>query len=146
MADNQPRTTARGVILLLVLLVACQPSLDGTWSGYDEAGDAVSLTFGPSNSLEITTDAGAVSPSLADATLEYEVLDEVYPRQLHAVFAMGDTLRHREPIGIYKIDQGRLVICPVTVTQRTISGFPIGEPSYEWPSEFSGNCYGLDRS
>lgn len=39
----------------------------------------------------------------------------------------------------------RLTICDATETQRTIGGFPIGEPRYTWPTEFSGDCYGLDR-
>ena len=47
--------------------------------------------------------------------------------------------------GIYKIEARRLIICDVTETQRTIGGLPIGEPRYTWPTEFSGDCYGLYR-
>ena len=25
-------------------------------------------------------------------------------------------------------------------------GLPIDEPEYTWPTEFSGDCYGLDRN
>ena len=78
--------------------------------------------------------------------VKYDVLDEVFPRQLYVVVEMGDTLRRSQPLGIYKIEGRRLIICDVTITQRTMAGLPVGEPDYEWPTEFSGDCYGLDRN
>ena len=146
MINSKPRATAIGIVFLLLSVSACQPDLQGTWSGYDSGGEAVSLTFGTNRSLQIVTPAGDVASSLPGGTLKYDVLDEVYPKQLYMVVEMGDTLQHREPLGIYKIEGGRLVICQPRVTQRTISFIPVGEPSYEWPTEFRGDCYGLDRS
>ena len=94
----------------------------------------------------MATAAGdAVSPP-PGGIVKYDVLDEVFPRQLYVVVEMGDTLRRSQPLGIYKIEGRRLIICDVTITQRTMAGLPVGEPDYEWPTEFSGDCYGLDRN
>ena len=104
----------------------------------------MSLTFGPNQLLTLATASDTVSPP-PGSLLKYEVLDEVFPKQLYMVIESGDTLRRRHPLGIYKIDGRRLVICEVGITQQAIGGIPFGEPDYEWPSEFSGDCFGLDR-
>jgi len=106
----------------------------------------MSLTFGGDHSLTIVSSgADSVSSIPGGPSVRYETLDEVYPMQLYMVLEMEDR-RRREPLGIYKIERGRLVICPTKVFQRTYSVFPIGEPRHEWPTEFRGNCYALDGS
>ena len=134
-----------GVALMSTSVSACQPSLEGTWSGYDSSGDAISLTFGSDHSLTVVSARGDTLTPPEGGNVRYDVLDEVYPKRLFLVLAMGDTLRRQHPLGIYKIENGRLVMCDVNASQATIGGFPVGEPSYEWPTNFTGDCYGLDR-
>lgn len=136
---------ATALAVTLTTVSACQPNLEGTWSGYDSSGAAISLTFGTDNSLTVVNSGDAVVPS-EGGILRYDVLDEVYPKRLYLQLAMGDTLRRQMPLGIYKIERGRLVICDVKATQEAIAFIPIGEPTYEWPTDFTGDCYGLDRS
>ncbi|MDE2773535.1 MAG: hypothetical protein OXI46_07495 [Gemmatimonadota bacterium] len=103
------------------------------------------MTFGPNQSLTVVTAGETLMPP-SGGILKYDVLNEVFPKQLYVIVEVGDTLRRRMPLGIYKIEARRLIICDVTGTQRSIGGFPIGEPRYTWPTEFSGDCYGLDRN
>lgn len=138
--------SATGLAITLTVMAACQPSLEGTWSGYDSSGEEISLTFGTGNSLTVVTASGEAVVPPENGILKYDVLDEVYPKRLYMQLAMGDTLRRQLPLGIYKIERGRLVICDVKATQQTIAFLPIGQPSYEWPTDFTGDCYGLDRS
>ena len=140
----RPPTAVSGAILLILAVSACHPSLDGTWSGYAQSGESISLTFGPNQSLTMVTSGETLKPP-SGGILKYDVLDEVFPKQLYVIVETGDTLQRRMPLGIYKIEARRLIICGVTETQRTIGGLPIGEPRYSWPTEFSGDCYGLDR-
>lgn len=136
---------ATGLAITLTTVSACGPSLEGTWSGYDSSGEAISLIFGTGNSLTIVTANGDTVAAPEGGTLKYEVLDELYPHRLYVQLARGDASRQL-PLGIYKIERGRLVICDVKATQGTIGFIPIGEPDYEWPTDFTGDCYGLDRS
>ncbi len=100
---------ATGLAVTLTAVSACGPSLEGTWSGYDSSGEAISLTFGTDNSLTIVTaNADTAVPPEGD-TLKYDVFDEL------------------------------------KTTQQATGFIPIGEPDYEWPTDFTGDCYGLDR-
>ena len=139
--------TMAGVGLFLFSLTGCQPPLEGSWSGYDSSGEALSLTFGLNQSFTMVDGDGDTVALPEGASMSYDVLNEVFPRQLYWVFEMGDTLRRREPLGIYKIEGRRLIICNVKVTQQTMGGiFPIGEPNYTWPTDFAGDCFGLNRN
>jgi hypothetical protein len=133
-------------LVLILACASCQPDLEGTWSGTDDSGKPLTLIFGPDRQLEVNGPDGPLSESLQGQTrLEFETLEEVDPRQLYMVFVLGDSLRRRMPLGIYKIENGRLVICPAKGSQPTFGFVPFGEPTFEWPTEFAGDCFALER-
>jgi hypothetical protein len=137
----------RSLPFLLLCLAACNDQLHGTWSGTDHTGLPVTLVFEPDGHMEMVGPNGPLSSSLeGNPRLEYEVLNEVEPPRLSMVFLLGDSIRRPMPLGVYKIENGRLVICMATSTQPTLGVIPFGEPTFEWPTEFTGDCFTLDRS
>ena len=132
-------------MLLFGPLVACGPGLEGTWSGNENVGQPITVQFRADGHLEMST-PDLDSSEFDGATFEYEVLNEVDPKQLYWVLVLGDSVRHRAPLGIYKIENGRLVVCMVQSSQPVIGLIPFGKPSFEWPSGFSGDCFALDRT
>ena len=97
--------------------------------------------------MEMIGPDGPLSASLQGSPrLEYEVVNELSPARLSMVFVLGDSIRRAMPLGIYKIENERLVICMAEASQPLIGVIPYGEPTFDWPAEFTGDCFALDRS
>lgn len=78
--------------------------------------------------------------------MTYDALPELEPPQLWIRLLENDSVLIRVPVGIYKIENRRLVICEVVRYRRSVMGVPLGPVvRVEWPKTFSGDCIVLDR-
>lgn len=131
---------AIGTAVVLHLLGSPR-SVEGTWSGLDSDGKPITLTFGPGRSFSAGED---LAPMLV--RMEYEAIPELEPPQLWVRLLRADSVGGRIPLGTYKIEGGRLIICEAGSLHRAILGVPIGTLlRHEWPKTFSGDCLALDR-
>ena len=118
------------------MLTACfggSDSLIGTWYNESEGGY---LVFSKSGQFEMLgPDGTSVTPEGASST--YEAVSEVTPYQLYLRFDI-DGKSERFPLGIYKIENGKLILREAAEIHRSLGGFDMGVVRYEMPSDFSG--------
>ena len=149
--EHTPPVRTLFLVVLLAWIGACsapRQSLEGAWTGEDNTGARITMTFGPDRAFSVAgADGQSVVLDNGRGRMEFDVLTEVDPDQLYLRFFQGDSLLAKVPFGIYKIESNRLVVCNVATRQSTIAGtLPVGDPTYEWPKTFSGDCYALDRA
>lgn len=131
----------------IVLAVGCNPSGDslmGTWSGEDHTGARISLGFERDGRLNVSSPGEDLSAP-AGVRVMYSQLAEVEPHLLYMKLFKGDELVEKVPFAIYKFEAGKLVVCLAKEFRTTMAGIPLGSPRYEFPREFTGACFALER-
>src|SRR5205823_3109268 len=137
----------KAIRLLTVACVACgssRESLVGEWSGEDHTGARIQMRFAKNRSFEIVSPTQNLSPP-AGVRLEYSELAEVTPKQLYLKLFKNGELVEKIPFAIYKFEAGKLVLCQTKEFRSTLGGIPIGQSRYEFPTEFTGGCFALER-
>ena len=127
-------------ILLAVTLAACDylpSSTDVTGRWLSENNDG-SLVFHSDGSFELLDkDGNSMLHTSSDAQARWQAVTEVSPHQLYILAENGDRTE-KIPLGIYKIENGKLVIRAPTTYHNTLAGISLGVSRYEMPSDFSG--------
>jgi len=133
------------VILASIVVVSCvnasTNTLVGSWSRqtgtigefltFEEDGNFITISIDSSNN---STD---VMPDHGESKILYEIVDEVDPHQLYLVLT-GQKRSERIPFGIYKIENGKLIIRSVNEIHRSLGRFDMGVVRYEIPTDFNG--------
>lgn len=137
--------SAIGLVVVTIAGLGCGEKLQGTWHGEDATGTVIRLTFHNDGRLTMRDGAGNDFTDSSEGHLEYHALPEVSPMQLYLKVNDGTEIKSKMPFGIYKFENGKLVICQAIGSQRTMYGIPLGRATYEFPKEFSGDCFALER-
>jgi len=123
-------------VLLTIVLNACvaqSSSIVGTWYNEEQGGY---LVFGRNGQFDMQ-DVDGVSVTPEGGISTYESISEVVPHQLYVRFEI-DGNSERIPLGIYKIENGKLIMRDAIEIHRSLGGFDMGVTRYEMPSDFSG--------
>lgn len=115
------------------LLTSKDPLL-GTWS--NSSKDEY-LVFKDNNIIEILDEnMENVSPN-ENISTKYESITEIEPYQLYVTVEFEGKIE-RMPLGIYKIENRKLIIGKPFEYHRTIGVIDVGVSRYEIPKDFSG--------
>lgn len=118
-------------------------SIVGTWRGQDPE-DGI-MTFHKDGTFE-AMDANGTVQELDGAFFTYDIIDEVEPHQLYlTLISTHDEINERFPVGIYKIENDRLIMRQVITYDRYIGGISVGTSRYEIPEDFSGELDIFER-
>jgi hypothetical protein len=109
--------------------------ITGKWRGTNPA-DGI-LEFQKNGTLLMTDHAGKTFGADSDIKVTWEVVDEVSPPQIYAI-ATSREQSVRMPLGIYKVENGKLIIRSTKDYYNTIGGIPLGLSRQEMPTDFSG--------
>ncbi len=129
------------LLTLSLLLSACDlgtssGDITGRWKGQDEK-DGI-MVFNKDGSFEILDANGLpLIKSEPKPVVTWETITEVEPFQLYITTSVGNETE-RIPLGIYKIENGKLILRGPITYYRTIGGFSMGVSRYEIPTDFSG--------
>jgi hypothetical protein len=105
----------------------------GRWKGRSSE-DGV-MHFKSDRKFEMLTPEG--KNAMEGGTATYELVTEVEPWQMYMTITyQGKT--ERMPLGIFKIQAGKLVIRSVTEYRRSLYGMDIGHGRYDMPKDFHG--------
>jgi len=125
-----------------LLFFGCSPSKNeesiiGTWK-HDESGGYV--VFYASGELEFFDKERNKQKMSPGDSSRWEVVIDVEPKQLFYIFTISG-VPEKTPIGIYKIENGKLIIGEVS------GDYPIdGPPRYAIPKDFSGHIHTYSKS
>ncbi len=141
------RTFIFVLILLTIVLTSCDFSTNddnivGKWKGQNEE-DGI-MIFYKNGIFEILDKDGKsvfVGDSVFDGeskpSMTWEAITEVEPHQVYITMTIGDKIE-RIPLGIYKIENNKLILRNPIEYHRTIGGLDMGISRYEIPKDFSG--------
>jgi hypothetical protein len=111
------------------------PSIEGRWVG-NNPSDGV-LIFHKDGKFEILNSEGVVvfnDPLTSSVT--WESVKETNPHQLY-INIIHNKESKRIPFGIYKIENGKLILRAAIIFTRNIGGISLGISRYEMPKDFS---------
>ena len=77
--------------------------------------------------------------------VEYYPEEQVYPKKLYLKFLRRDEVLVKAPFAVYKLAHSRLVLCLASSYQTTLGGIALGTPRYEFPKDFSGECFSCGK-
>jgi hypothetical protein len=129
------------LILLTIGLVSCDSktngdNIAGKWKGRnDEDGTMIFHKNGMFDILDKNGESpfdGEPKPSIT-----WEAITEVEPHQVYITMTAGDKTE-RIPLGIYKIENNKLILSEPITYHRTLGGIDMGISRYEMPKDFSG--------
>ena len=129
------------LILLTIVLASCDSSTNGDniagkWKGKNNE-DGI-MIFHKNGMFEILNKEGK-SPfdSEAKPSITWEAITEVEPHQVYITMTAEDKTE-RIPLGIYKIENRKLILREPITYHRTLGGLDMGISRYEIPKDFSG--------
>jgi hypothetical protein len=129
------------LLILLLFISACgigtnTNDLTGRWKGQDDK-DGI-MVFNKDGSFEALDSNGQSLLNVGpNPLITWEIITEVEPFQLYITIIV-DGKTERIPIGIYKIKNGKLILCEPLTFYRSIDGINMGVSRYEMPNDFSG--------
>ena len=131
----------KAILTFLVIFTSCglidsSQSIVGKWKGKN-VEDGI-MIFKKNGEFDILDKSGI--SAFGDKTkisIKYEAITEVEPNQLYIIFT-DENKSHRAPLGIFKIENRKLILREAIEFHRTVGGFDMGVSRYEMPKDFSG--------
>jgi len=131
-----------GVLALITLtFISCNSkkgnkSLVGKWKGVNSKDGF--MVFYKDGKADILNENGVSAfDDKKNVKINYEVITEVSPHQIYLTISENDESQ-RIPLGIFKIQNGKLIIRDPIEYHRTMGGFDLGVSRYELPKDFNG--------
>ena len=107
----------------------------GKWEGRNPE-DGI-LIFNSDKSFYIVGKNGKTIGNDDTMKMEWETIREVEPHQIYILISSNEKI-HKQPLGIYKIKNNKLIIRDVIEYRRRIGLIDVGTSRYEFPKDFSG--------
>lgn len=135
------------MLLCLLFVVSCTKSAEnelvGEWKGQqDEDGIMVFHKNGMFEGFD--KDKASLFEGKQKPSMTWEAITEVEPHQIYIILKAEGKVE-RMPLGIYKIENGKLILRQPTTYHRTIGGLDMGVSRYEMPKDFSGILQVFER-
>jgi hypothetical protein len=128
--------------LLSIGLASCDSSTNdvniaGKWKGQNNE-DGI-MIFHKNGMFEILNKEGKspFASELKKLSITWEAITEVEPHQVYITMTSEDKTE-RVPLGIYKIENRKLILREPITYHRTLGGLDMGISRYEIPKDFSG--------
>lgn len=128
--------------LFTIVLTSCDFSTNddniaGKWKGQNEE-DGIMIFYKNGTFEVLDKDGKPVFDGESKPSMTWEAITEVEPHQLYITMTIGDREPERSPMGIYKIENNKLILRDPIEYHRAIGGFDMGVSRYEIPKDFSG--------
>lgn len=111
-------------------------NITGKWRG-QEAEDGTMIFYKNGKFDLLSKDGKSAFSNEPKPTITWKVVTEVKPHQVYITMSVGDKTE-RIPLGIYKIENNKLILREPTTYIRTLGGIDMGVSRYEMPKDFSG--------
>jgi hypothetical protein len=111
-------------------------NITGKWRG-QEAENGTMIFYKNGKFDILNKDEKSVFSNEPKPTITWKVVTEVEPHQVYITMSVGDKTE-RIPLGIYKIENNKLILRETTTYIRTLGGIDMGVSRYEMPKDFSG--------
>ncbi len=137
------------LILLTLALTSCErpPAGDtivGKWKGR-QTEDGIMVFHANGTFDMLYEDKASVFDYETKPNMTWEAITEVEPYQVYITMKAKDKTQ-RMPLGIYKIENNKLILRQPTEIHRTLGGFDMGVSRYEIPKDFSGIVQVFERT
>ncbi len=131
------------VLIVIICISACNNNkidaqLEGEWVKITEKSNAKTIFF-KENHIGSNGELLRSPFSEEKTPFKYLVDKSNYPFKIYLIIKYHNR-NTKVPMGIYKIENDRLMICYVISKKKTLYGKPVGSVEYVFPESFGKNC------